>query len=373
MELPARILPVVNAGVDSKALLVDDTSVDSVPCLVDQALAQDWKAGVFDFGKAEGPNIDHFNPGLVQRPDGLWLLVRRAVFANYARWGQNSVWAFKLNEDKVPQFGKMLKFLAADAREQFEDPRAIFHAGRTWVGACNFLFFGEKWTGAHQTLGVFNEDWSCHTRYHPEIGGNGSSLRSNTRHEKNWPWFFHEDRLHLLYQANPWEVYQFGTRWDERVTHTAPGLQWDYGEIRGGTPPVRVDDLYWTFFHSSVPWEGAYRRYYMGALAFEVKAPFNPVRITKVPMLAGSAHDRWNNRKPPCVFPCGAVLRDNTWLVTYGVNDLNCGWVEIPHNDLLRLAAPISSVAPIKPLDTKLSSTKIVGVVGKRRIKRRKL
>lgn len=334
-----------------------------VPPLVDQATAQGWRAGIFDFGKAEGPNIDHFNPGLVERSDGLWLLVRRAVFAAHSKWGQNTIWAFKLNENYVPQFGKKLTFIGAEAREQFEDPRAIFHQNRVWVGCCNFIIYGSHWSGAHQTLGVFNEDWSCLFRYHPEVGGNGPSLRANLRHEKNWPWFFHENRLHLLYQSHPWEMIQFGSRWDDQTIHRGPGISWGYGEIRGGTPPVRIDNLYWTFFHSSVPWEGAYRRYYMGVMAFNATAPFEPVFLSAQPLLTGSANDRWNNRKPPCVFPCGAVLRDGKWLVTYGVNDLDCGWVEIPHGDVLR------STLPINPLDKKVSSEE--SAPRKRRIKRR--
>lgn len=307
---------------------------DNVPCLAEQAAAKGWAAGIFNFGLAEAPNVDYFNPGLVQRPDGLWLMTRRAVWEPGVRWGQNKIVAFKLGEDRTPQFGKVLKFVGAAPNEQFEDPRAIYHNGRTWVGACNFIFYGERWTGAHQTLGVFLDDWECLLRYHPEVGGNGCSLRANTKHEKNWPWFFHEERLHLLYQANPWTVVSFGTKWDEQTKHNGREVTWNYGEIRGGTPPVRVDDLYWTFFHSSMPWQGPYRRYYMGALAFQATPPFTPVFITPEPMLIGSPHDRWNQRKPPCVFPCGAVLQNGSWFITYGVNDLNCGWVEIPHKSV---------------------------------------
>lgn len=336
--------------------------MDDLPPLAEQARHKGWSAGVFDFGKGEAPGTDYFNPSLVERPDGLWLLARRAVHDQVKRWGQNSICAFRLDANKVPQIGQVLRFIGAEPEEHFEDPRAVQHNGRTWVGACNYLFFGDRWTGAHQTLGVFNDDWSCYLRYHPEVGGNGPVLQGNSRHEKNWPWFFHNDRLHLLYQTKPWELIQFGTKWSDRITHRAPGVDWAFGEIRGGTPPVRVGDLYWTFFHSSLPWVGAYRRYYMGALAFAAEPPFAPVRWTSQPMLSGSQHDRWNNRKPPCVFPCGAVLRDGVWLVTYGINDLNCGWVEIPHADLDRLADPHFVV------DKKVSHPKMSK---KRKIKRR--
>lgn len=310
---------------------------DKTPTIFEQAAARNWPAGQFHFGKAEAPNIDYFNPGLVERPDGLWLLARRAVWEAGAPWGQNSIVAIKLNDDLCPLYGKELRFLDAYPDAQFEDPRAVYHAGKTWVAACNYLYMGARWTGAHQTLGVFENDWSGTRSYHPVVGGNGEDIWSNTGHEKNWPWFFHENKLHLLYQSNPWQVYEFNERWTERKLYQGAGLTWDYGEIRGGTPPVKVDDLYWTFFHSSLPWEGKYRRYYMGVVAFKAGPPFDPVRWSLEPLLIGSLKDRWHAKKPPCVFPCGSVIRNGEWIVTYGINDLNCGWVKIKHEKLWRL------------------------------------
>ena len=74
----------------------------------------------------------------------------------------------------------------------------------------------------------------------------------------------------------------------------------------------------------------------MGCYAFEAKPPFAITRITEEPLLVGSQHDYWVDMKPVVIFPCAALLRGQKWLVSFGVNDLKCGWCEIPHIDLVQ-------------------------------------
>jgi predicted GH43/DUF377 family glycosyl hydrolase len=336
---------------------------DDTPKLEEQARLRGWRAGMFDFGKAATQGVEHFNPGLVRRPDGLWLLVRRSELADGMPYGRNAIWACKLDETLKPIGGPILKFPDSQSAEQFEDPRAVWWNNQTWVGAVNFTWFPDgTWTGAHQMLGVFKDDpdWTPIARRDPPVETNkGEAGFTDGKHQKNWLWWFKEDRLHLLYHSSPWKVIEFGSKWDEQVHYVAEGLKWKYGEVRGGTPPVlapagteagsKKDEgrsgeaepsLYWTFFHSSLPWRGRFRRYYMGAIAFESVAPFKPVFITREPLLVGSQNDMWHQRKPLVVFPCGALLENGKWLISYGSNDLEAGWVEIPHEDVVRAALP---------------------------------
>jgi hypothetical protein len=83
----------------------------------------------------------------------------------------------------------------------------------------------------------------------------------------------------------------------------------------------------------------------MGCLAFESRPPFKPVRWTQEPILSGSQHDEWGQRKPLVVFPCGALLEDDWWTISLGVNDLKCAWLKIPHEDVEKLLEN----APEKP------------------------
>ncbi len=135
----------------------------------------------------------------------------------------------------------------------------------------------------------------------------------------------------------------FGKTWkDHKSYYHAEMVQWQYGAIRGGTPPILVDGLLWTFMHSSLGWKHRYRRYYAGAIAFEPQPPFKPVLITPEPLLQGSQNDRWAQKKPLVVFPCGAIFKNDKWLISMGVNDLCSAWVEIPHKSLATLMRPIS-------------------------------
>ena len=300
---------------------------------------------MFDFGKLKTPNVCYFNSGLVERPDGLWLIVRRSRNERNVRIGFNDLMAFMLDKDMTPSFGLTMRFPHFFDKEHFEDPRAIFHRGVTYLSACNFVVVnnGRGWTGAHQVLlPVPSMDhkntWVCPNRIDPIYGTNGPAIGKDTGAEKNWLWFFHQDQLHMVYQASPHIVCRFSPagKFEQEYKTFEKTLEWPYGTIRGGTPPVLTDDgdEYLTFFHSSLPDEEYHRRYYMGAYTFEAQPPFRITRMTTEPLLAGSHQDVWSKDKPLVVFPCGSRLKDGKWLVTMGVNDLASAWIEIPHAEL---------------------------------------
>jgi hypothetical protein len=338
--------------VDEPIELGDDT-----PPVIEQAKAKGLECDMIGFGKAEAPGIDYFNPGLIRRPDGLWLLSRRSQAQSGMPFGHNRIVAFKL-QGKMPTAGCYLKFADSTEEEQFEDPRACMWRDQVWVSCVNFTWYPNgSWTGAHQMLGIFKDhsggqlsenSWVPVARRDPIIGTNrGKPGPTYGKHNKNLIYFFKDDRLFCLYTSDPWLVVEFGNNWLDQKHHTCENApNWRYGLIRGGTPPVLFGDVYYTFFHSSLPWRSRYRRYYMGALAFESKPPFKPIKWTSEPILIGSQNDVWKQRKPLVVFPCGAVHENDTWLVTFGVNDLKSAWIEIPHDRLLQLLDP----APVVPV-----------------------
>lgn len=333
---------------------IDETIThdDCTPSVLEQAEKNGWKSGYYNFGKLEGDGNDYFNPGIVERKDGLWLLVRRSEpHPQGFRFGQNFVFAFKLDETgKNPLMGVRLRWPVPDSSQHFEDPRGFYHEriNQTIIGCCTFIWNQDgTWTGAHQCLGAFDHDWICQKLDYPRVGGNPGEMvkiTDKSKYEKNWLWFLHEEKLALLYKAKPWMVVRFGETWSETKSYSSEGVGWPYGAIRGGTTPVRIGDLYYTFHHSSLPWRGRYRRYYAGAMAFEAHPPFAPKYITPEPILSGSQNDKWAQRKPLVIFPCGALYRDGTWLITSGVNDLCSAWTEIPHESLLERMVPINKI-----------------------------
>jgi hypothetical protein len=129
-------------------------------------------------------------------------------------------------------------------------------------------------------------------------------------------------------------------------TDSTKALNGPFGDLRGGTAPVKVGDYYFTFPHSSLPWKGRYRRYYAGCIAFDATPPFQPRLVTPEPILRGSQNDPWEQKKPVVIFPCGAIYRDGKWLISAGVNDLKSAWIEIDHESLLARMQPIDEVTP---------------------------
>lgn len=316
-----------------------------MPSIIDQAKDNGWQCGMFDFGRAKTPDVDYFNSGIVDRPDGRWLVTRRSRQVKGKKKGEeaiNDVMAFKL-EGKTPQYGVPVNLERRFSHEHFEDPRVIYHDGKTFVSACNFVMDRHGWSGAHQIICEVNSDWQCVKRYDPVFGGNGLDAGMNTGHEKNWLWFVQKDVFHLLYSASPHKVGQFNYGLDVLNTTWFSETQWDsdsawqteYGEIRGGTPPVLVGDEYFTFFHSSIPWRNGRKVYLMGAYSFEAAASFRVKRIPLEPLLVGSTKDRYFEGKLPAVFACGALIENGVWTITGGCNDLDSFWLDLSHESLM--------------------------------------
>lgn len=268
-------------------------------------------------------------------------MVRRSRAVRHCPFGLNDIVAFKLIDGTRPTFAKPLQIRAFYGDEHFEDPRAIYYNGRTLVSCTNFIWAPRN-SGAHQIICEFDDDWGLLKRYDPPYGGNGPHCYGNKRQEKNWLWFIHDDKPHLIYNADPHDVAQF--TWDFKPAlryETRPKMRWAWGQMRGGTPPFRVGDEYVTFFHSSIDWmQGGGRRYYIGAYGFEAKPPFKITRYTSQPLLHGSTHDVWAPGKPACLFACGSILRHGEWFVTMGINDMICGFACIPHADLEKAMVP---------------------------------
>lgn len=316
------------------------------------SMQTEWPCYVFDFSRSEAPlkpGTDYLNCGLCARPDGDYLFVRRCEWRANLAFGMNDVIAFRL-QGVTPTTAHGVPFSPSYPNEHFEDPRALYHNGHTWVSGTNFVWH-PRFSGSHQILVQVDQNWRLIRRYDPDFGGNGPALYTNQRWQKNWVWFFHEDQLHMVYYANPHHVVRFDkdARPVQEWNTANPGLRYDYGELRGGTPPTLVDGEYWTFFHSSVDWcpRGG-KRYHMGAYSFEGRPPFRLLRYTPRPLLSGSDRDRNSPDKPLVVFPCGAIIRNGKWLVSFGVNDLDSAFIRIPHEDLIKQTTPLKRTAIIQ-------------------------
>jgi len=299
-----------------------------------------YETGIFDLDYNDTRVF--LNPSIFDK-NGLYLLARQSDLKTNSSQGHhevfdNSLRFFELDDNLNISQDLNITLKSKYKNEQFEDPRVVFHNKNLYVSCCNYLLPSQQYL--HQKLLVFNDHLDHVHSIDPIFGGNGQDVLSNTKTEKNWTWFSHNNRLHCVYTMNPHEVVEInelGEPISRYITYSDILNQWPYGECRMGSNPILIDDLYFNFFHSSLPWKRGKRRYFMGAYTFESTPPFRIVQVIQDPILTGSEFDINNLDSPLVVFPCGAVFQSDNWLVTFGINDERCGWIRLPHSYIASL------------------------------------
>lgn len=272
----------------------------------------------------------YFNPGIVRDNEGREFLVTRRWDRCTPKSWHSTISVYQVNGHDLKHV-KDLEFPGQSHLIENEDPRVVFHDGKFFVSHCQWL--AESFYQAKQVSSTFDLDWNFIDAYQPNYGFNGFEDYPVEGHqEKNWLWFHDGKDWFFVYSFAPHAVVQPGSM--EVHETKAPTHLWPYGEIRGGTPPIRVGDEYITLFHSSLPWSGKQKQYFMGCYAFEAKAPFRVTRITPVAILTGSEEDSRTLGGPLVVFPCGALFEHDEWKVVFGVNDETCAYIKIPHSKL---------------------------------------
>lgn len=157
--------------------------------------------------------------------------------------------------------------------------------------------------------------------------------------EKNWTPFEYDGKIHFVYNTAPIHtVFDL----DGSVYEHEWNPDFKYGYLRGGTPAYNMGDYYLSFFHSSKQLKSDRwaRVYFVGAYAFESKPPFKPIAYTKEPLIMGEYFDMSIAR--PCnvvfvAFPCGAILENGEWNVSFGYQDYENRIFKIKDTDLWNL------------------------------------
>lgn len=167
------------------------------------------------------------------------------------------------------------------------------------------------------------------------------------RTEKNWTFFEHEMKLHCLYDINKQHIFEVYRERRDRSYQTEFKHEWKYGDIKGGTSPVRYGENFITFFHSTTQLRynnRDSRQYFMGALIFEAKPPFKPISISKEPFICGELVDmnipRLNNNIF-VVFPSGLIRKENSFSISFGYNDFQCRFVEVTDEMISQNMTPV--------------------------------
>lgn len=172
---------------------------------------------------------------------------------------------------------------------------------------------------------------------------------TNATRQKNWVPFVFENSLHLAYKLRPHTIFkplldQSGIC--NTISSTNPSLVWDWGEMRGGTQALPLDEsTNLAFFHSSQMLKTTHSNnqsvphYFIGAYTFSNKSPFRILQMSPEPIVgegfySGKAYEPyWHPVQ--AVFPCGFIMDESSIWISYGRQDHECWIVELDRGKLL--------------------------------------
>lgn len=174
------------------------------------------------------------------------------------------------------------------------------------------------------------------------------------RMEKNWVPFIWEDKLLLSYSINPHIVLQptFKNHQCDLIAKTQFSSQWQWGELRGGTPAQLNGEEYLAFFHSYKDMKTIQSKnakishYFMGAYTFSGHPPFNITRISSRPIICDDFYEPpyYKTWKPlRVVFPGGFLMDDNFIWIAYGRQDHEVWIAKLDKTQLLNSLVPVES------------------------------
>lgn len=297
-----------------------------------------------------------FNPGMI-RHRGHLLMAYRVVLAD----GRRRLAICRLSEEFEPVPGTVLPLsdLVEGAEDWMADPRFLA------LGENLYLHFNN---GSRRPNQIHLVALDARTLF--PIGPARALGLSGQRQvvEKNWGLFEGAGGEALgVYRIAPHVVIRLNLDGSAEIPceriHEIPWMpsRYRHGAPRGGTPPVKVGEVYFSFFHSVQlrPWlpralaraiHGRWERkfsYAVGFYGFSAHPPFQPVCYSPGPVLEaparrrGDADGRLNPFVDRVAYPCGAILERGRWTLSYGLHDAHCMLATFDHQSLLAAAVPV--------------------------------
>lgn len=145
--------------------------------------------------------------------------------------------------------------------------------------------------------------------------------------QKNWIPFISDDQLYLIYMLDPFEVIipDMETGLCSAVWNQESLNNWQWGQLRGSTPPVLADGELLAFFHSStskpsIVQNNSTFQYYIGVYTFSATYPFKITSMSPAPIISKTFYSR-QQREKKVIFPAGLVEDDQNYYICYGRND----------------------------------------------------
>lgn len=234
--------------------------------------------------------------------------------------------------------------------EQNQDPRLIMIEKKPYILYSNFIQLGEVVTRRmfvaplhYKNNAFFIERPLC--LHHP-------LEKLSPRWEKNWVPFNYHESLLLAYSIVPHTIVQPSLTSGESLLldSTYSAHTWPWGELRGGTNAILLDqDHYLAFFHSSTYCATLHsqgkniQHYFMGAYLFSATPPFALTHISPVPIIGknfyhGKEYKTWKSLR--VVFPMSCFADEHYIWLCYGRQDHEIWVAQIDKEELLKSLIP---------------------------------
>ncbi|PTX92611.1 hypothetical protein [Opitutus sp. ER46] len=308
--------------------------------------------------EARGQAVRVFNAGLLRERAG-WLLAYRVVIEPAAK---RRIAICRLTERfaVVPgspvALSDQVRFGAlADAVGQtttwFADPRLYRLSGRL------FVYWNSGWHEPqnHQFLQELDAVTLQPVSRARELALAGRRQKL----EKNWA-LFEADGLFAVYSVHPHRVLRFSLAGNGPIefsevgpaTPNPGGYAQAHGGLRGGAPPQRCGDHFYSFCHSIENGDDGYH-YTAGVYRFAARAPFAPTDMPRIPVAiplpaaARRSLPKLNAAIGGVVYPAGAAYANGHWVVSLGVDDERCALAILDHQAILATLEPVATNAGV--------------------------
>ncbi len=172
------------------------------------------------------------------------------------------------------------------------------------------------------------------------------------KREKNWVPFNYMGNLLLAYSIAPHRIFlsvKDSSDISTLIATSKGNIKWTWGELRGGTPALLVDDRYLAFFHSSkamktVQSEGKNAlHYFMGAYTFSSDPPFEITAISPAPIIGDTFYHapEYPTWKPlRVVFPEDMCMMNSIFGSFTGAKTMKCGSSNLTEKNCCKASFP---------------------------------
>ena len=295
---------------------------------------------------------DAYNPSLLQIDDKFLLIFRYTP--NQAIDWISCIGAVWLDDQFDPVSKPQLlttRCSYSRTESQSEDPRVFFYRGRI------FIIFNDNINIVNPSVIERRDMYIVELFMLGERFSLSSSLKLvhqekyNTQWwQKNWAPFEWNDKLFFIYSIRPHRIISPNLMDGQCYFsyETTADIRWNWGELRGSSPPLDLGDgEYLSFFHSAI---GALSdvslgverwHYFMGAYTFSSEPPFQVTKIIPFPLIAPGFYTVSDSFKR-VIFPGGCIMSDAHIYVTYGKDDREMWVATLDKKALLENLKPVN-------------------------------